>query len=207
MTSFRYYIAEKLKKSFYLGFFLLLIGLINYSLWLTGVIFVLIFIIFLVLIKLVVIPLRGFQVRNEFSKPIFVIVLFTFFFLSASFFDFIVIPNLWTEKFGPSTEGVVVDLRAKHFHRINYIATYEFNINGLLVAKTQSISFSMYEKLKSSPVAEIRYLSENPDISYLRDLEYLKMNTFIALALGIGMIFLLYSYKLENSFSNTSDVS
>jgi hypothetical protein len=208
MTTFKYYIADKLKKSFYLGVFLLLIWLVNYGLWTTEIIFVLIFIVSLVLIKLVMIPLRGFQVRNEFSKPIFTIIIFTFFFLAASLFDFIVIPNLWVEKFGLSTEGVVTDLRTtKSIRRSRYIATYEFNVNSLLITESQSVSFSLYEKLKSSPVAEIKYLSENPDISYLRDLDYLKMNTFIALVLGFGMMFLLYRDNIENAFSNTSSVS
>jgi hypothetical protein len=207
MRSFRYHIAEKLKKAFYLGIFLLLIGLVNYGLWLTEVIFVLVSIISLVLIKLVAISLRGFQVRNEFSKPISAVVVFTFFFLAASLYDFIVIPNLWVEKYGLSTEGVVIGLRTNGFRRIRRVATYEFNVDGLPVAKSQSISYSMYEKLESSPVVEIKYLSDNPNISYLRDLEQLKLNTFITLVLGFGMLILLYSYEAENRFSHTDDVT
>ena len=208
MSSFKYYIADKLKKAFYLGVFLLLIALINYGLWKTEAFFVLIFIVSLLLIKLVVIPLRGFQVRNEFSKPIFTIIIFTFFFLAASLFDFIVIPNLWVEKFGISTEGIVTDLRTTtNFRRNRHIATYEFNVNGLPIIKSQNVSFYMHEKLKSSPVANVKYLSENPDIAYLRDSDYLKMNTFIALVLGFGMMFLLYRDNIENAFGNTSSVS
>ena len=207
MTSFRYYISEKLKKAFSLGIFLLLIWLVNYGLWLTDVIFVLIFIIAVVLIKLVIIPLRGFQVRNEFSKPISVVLVFTFLLLAASLYDFIVIPNLWVEKYGLSTEGVVIDLRTNGFRRIRHVATYEFNLNGLSITKSQSISFSMYRKLESSPAAEIKYLSANPAISYVRDLEHLKKNTFITLALGFGMMILLYGYKPENRFSETPNVA
>ncbi len=204
MSSFKYYIADKLKKSFYLGIFLLLIALINYGLWTTGAFIVLIFIVTFLLIKLVLISLRGFQVRNEFSKPILTIGIFTFFFLAASFFDFIVIPNLWVEKFGFSADGVVTDLRTTtNFRRNRQIATYEFSVNGLTIIKSQSVSFSTYEKLKSSPVAEVKYLSENPNISYLRDEDYLKMNTGITLVLGFGMIFLLYRDNIENVFSST----
>ena len=207
MTSFRYYIAEKLRMSFYLGVFLLLIWILNYGLWLTEVTFVLIFIISLVLIKLVAIPLRAFRVKNEFSKPIFVVVIFAVFLLTASIFDFIVIPNLWVEKFGLSTEGVVIDIQTKGFRRSRHIATYEFNVNGLRFTKSQRISFSMYEKLKSSPSAQVKYLSHNPDISYLRDTEKLKINTFLTLLLGFGMMFLLYRDNLANAFSNTSRVT
>ncbi len=204
MSSFKYYIADKLKKSFYLGIFLLLIALINYGLWTTGAFIVLIFIVTFLLIKLVLISLRGFQVRNEFSKPILTIGIFTFFFLAASFFDFIVIPNLWVEKFGFSADGVVTDLRTTtNFRRNRQIATYEFSVNGLTIIKSQSVSFSTYEKLKSSPVTEVKYLSENPNISYLRDEDYLKMNTGITLVLGFGMIFLLYRDNIENVFSST----
>jgi len=204
MTSFKYYVADKLKKSFYLGVFLLFIAFINYGLWAAGVFIVLIFIVTFLPIKLVVVSLRGFQVRSEFSKPIFAIGIFTFFFLAASFFDFIVIPNLWVEKFGLSAHGIVTDLRTTtNFRRNRHIATYEFNVNGSPVTKSQSVSFSMYEKLKSSPVAEVKYLSENPSMSYLRDEDYLKMNTGITLVLGFGMIFLLYRDNIENAFSGT----
>ena len=206
MTSFKYYIADKLKKTFYLGVFLLFIGFVNYGIWVTDVFYILIFMAFLFLAKLIMIPLRGFKIKKEFDKPLYPIVIFTFLFLTASFFDIIVIPKLWVEKFGLSTEGVVVDLRATHFRRRSYVATYEFDKDSLRFVKTQSISSSMYEQLEIHPKAEIKYLPINPDISYLRDLEYLKMNTFVSLVSGIGIMILLYSYKPAEDFNHTSDV-
>jgi hypothetical protein len=162
----------------------------------------------LVLIKFVALSIRGFQARNEFSKPLVAVITFTFFFLAASLFDFIVIPNLWVEKFGLSTEGIVTDLRTTTSHRTRWhIASYEFHVNGLSITKSQNVSFSMYEQLESSPAVEIKYLSENPDISYLRDSEHLKTNTFITLVLSFGLLILLYSYKSKNSVSNADNVT
>lgn len=208
MTSFRYYIADKLKRSFYLGIFLLLIGFVNYGVWLAKELFVLVFIVALVLIKFVALSIRGFQARNEFSKPLVAVITITFFFLAASLFDFIVIPNLWVEKFGLSAEGIVTDLRTTTSHRKWWhIASYEFHVNGLSITKSQNVSFSMYEQLESSPAVEIKYLSENPERAYLRDPEHLKTNTFITLVLSFGLLLILYSYKSKNSFSNTDNVT
>ena len=66
MTSFKYYIAEKLKKAFWLGLFVLAIWIINYGLWLAGETFVLFFIMLLIFVKLVSIPLYFFQARSKF---------------------------------------------------------------------------------------------------------------------------------------------
>jgi hypothetical protein len=193
--------AEKLKKAFYLGLFVLVIWAINYGLWLTGETFVLFFIIFLILIKLVAIPLRLFQTRNEFKKRASLFVALALILLTALLFDFIVVPDLWVDKFGIPAEGTAIDFRiTQTTHGKRYFITYEFNVNETTHTHSQSVDISLYEKLKLSPSAQIKYLSGDPNISYLRDTEYLKMSTLLNLLMGMGMIFLLYWDKIENVF-------
>ena len=100
MTSFKYYIADKLKKAFWLGLFVLVIWLINYGLWLAGETFVLFFIILLIFVKLVSISLYFFQVRDKFTKRVSLFIVLALTLFAALLFDFVVVPDLWIDKFG-----------------------------------------------------------------------------------------------------------
>jgi len=208
MTSFKYYAAEKLKKAFWLGLFVLITWIINYVLWLAGETFVLFFVLFLVFVKLVAISLYLFQARNKFEKRVSLFVALALFLFTALLFDFVVVPDLWTDKFGISTEGTAIDFQMHQTMRgKRYFITYEFNANEATYTDSQSVNISLYEKLKLSPSAQIKYLSGYPNISYLHDEEYLKMSTWLNLLLGIGIIFLLYLDKIENGVDEIGKVA
>jgi heme/copper-type cytochrome/quinol oxidase subunit 4 len=208
MTSFKYYIAGKLKKAFWLGLFVLAIWIINYGLWSVGETFVLFFIILLIFLKLVTILLYFFQARNKLEKHISLFVVLALVLFTALLFDFVVVPDLWIDKFGISTEGTATDFQMRQNMRgKRYFITYEFNANEATHTDSQSVNVSLYEKLKLSPSAQIKYLSGYPNISYLHDEEYLKMSTWLNLLLGIGIIFLLYLDKIENGFDKIGKVA
>ncbi len=208
MVSFKYYVAEKLKKAFWLGLFVLTIWLINYGLWSAGETVVLFFMLFLIFVKLVAIPLYFFQARNKFEKRISLFVVLALILLTALVFDFVVVPDLWIDKFGISTEGSAIDFEMRQTMRGNrYFITYEFNVNEATHTDSQSVDVSLYEKIKLSPSVQIKYLSGYPNISYLHDEEYLKMSTWLNLLLGIGVILLLYLDKIENGFDKIGKVT
>ena len=208
MTSFKYYVIEKLKKAFWLGLFVLVIWIINYGLWSAGEIFVLFFIMFVIFIKLVSIPLYFFQARNKFEKHLSLFVALALLLFTALSFDFVVVPDLWVDKFGISTKGTAIDFETHQTMRgKRYFITYEFSTNQETHAGGQSVDASFYEKVKLSPSVQIKYLSSNPNISYLHDEEYLKMSSWLNLLLGIGTIFLLYLDKIENGFDKIGKVA
>ena len=208
MTSFKYYIAEKLKKAFWLGLFVLVIWIINYGLWSAGEVFVLFFIMLLIFIKLVSIPLYFFQARNKFKRRLSLFITLALLLFTALSFDFVVIPDLWVDKFGISTEGTAIDFETHQTMRgKRYFITYEFSTNEIAHTDSQSVDATLYEKVKLSPAVQIKYLSSNPNISYLHDEEYLKMSSWLNLLLGIGIVFLLYLDKIENGFDKIGQVA
>ena len=208
MTSFKYYIAEKLKKAFWLGLFVLVMWIINYGVWLAGVTFVLFFIILLIFVKLVSITLYFFQARNKFKKRVSLFVALALLLFTALSFDFVVVPDLWIDKFGISTEGTAIDFRMRQTMRgKRYFVTYEFNVNETTHINSQSVDISLYEKLKLSPSTQIKYLSGYPNTSYLQDTAYLKMSSLLNLFLGVGIIFGLCLDKIENGFDEISNVA
>lgn len=207
MTSFKYYIAEKLRKAFYIGFFVLVIWVINYGLWLAGEAFVLFFIVLLIFVKLVTIPLYFFLARNKFEKRVSLFVALALILFTVLLFDFIVVPDLWVDKFGISTQGTATDFQTTQTMRgKRYFVTYKLNVDKTTHINSQSVDISLYEKLKLSPSVQIKYLSGYPNISYMQDVAYLKMSTWLNLLLGIGMLFLLYLGKIENGFYKISKV-
>jgi hypothetical protein len=123
-------------------------------------------------------------------------------------FDFVVVPDLWIDKFGISTEGTAIDLQMRQTMRgKRYFVTYEFNVNETTHINSQSVDISLYEKLKLSPSAQIKYLSGYPNTSYLQDTAYLKMSSFLNLFLGVAIIFVLCLDKIENGFDEISNVA
>jgi hypothetical protein len=206
MASFKYSIVEKLKKALGLAFFVLIIWVINYVFWSAGETFVLFSILFLILVKLIAIPLHFFQAENKLEKRTFLFFALLLTLFTASMFDFVVVPDLWVDKFGVSTEGTAIDFSITHAKGTRYFITYEFNANKAAHTKSQSVSISLYENLKSSPSTQIKYLSGHPDISYLRDVENLKENTLLDLFSSMGVMFLLYFDEIENGFDKIGKV-
>ena len=189
-------VKDRFKMLLYMAVTFSIAWLINSGLWLLGEIFVLLYITLVVLAKLIVIPLRTFQLRHEFGKNPFVFVLMGVCFLIIAFiYDFSTVPNLWTDNFGVATEGTAIKFTIKS--RNTHFVTYTFNANEYIFSKEQQVDIDTYEKLSSSPFTQIKYLPDYPIISYLIDKKHLKFETLLTSFIGIGIILSLYTESIE----------
>ena len=173
---------------------------INKGLWSLDKIIVMSLVMALVPIKFLVIIMRYWQVWLRENKNIVFLLFLPIVLLLAFLFDFETVPKLLTYSIGAETQG----------HVVNFIVTntktrfviYEFPINDVVFKKQQIVSMSYYETLRPGAVVTIDYLQNNPKVSFLADLDYLKFETMSSLFLVFCIIASLYVSEIEEKLTS-----
>ena len=176
-----------------------IVFLINKGIWSLDKVVVMCLFIAFVPIKFFAIVLRCLQLWIRENKKIGLLLLFLLFIVSAFIFDFETVPKLLAYGLGAETLGKVTDFiitTKSHF------VVYEFSINDVVFRKQQIVSMSYFNTLKVGAMVTINYLQDNPEISFLADLDNLKFETMGTLFLGFGIFASLYATEIKDKITS-----
>lgn len=175
---------------------------INEILWLLDIVILVIIATIFVPIKfLFVIRYLG-QLSHE-AIPKYLLIFFGISVLVMAFlFDFETLPNLWAYRFGVDTKGIITDLTVKS--KGSHFVTYEFRVNGVLFMKEQRVMPQKFESLTIGGVVPVKYLVNSPNISFMTDPSFLKVETWIDIFSIFGvLIYTLYFESIKNIVSQS----
>ena len=166
---------------------------LNMVLWQLNIAVILFFTIFLFIIKLIFIVFRIINYgewksrRLSFLLP-FILILFVSF-----GFDVQRIQDLWIYRFGEETQGRVV----RFVKTKEVLVVYEFSANGATFQRTREISGSFYERLNIGSQVSVKYFQDNPNFSYLVDLEQQKSLTGFTFILGFCVMAVMFANEVQ----------
>ena len=128
------------------------------------------------------------------SKKIILLLFLPIFLVLGFLFDFGTVPELWAYRFGIETQGKAVELintSKSHFVR------YEYSVGDVTFRKQQDTSVPYFERLSPGSVVNVKYIPDNPKISFLVDVEYLKNQTTSTLFMGFGIMVAIFASKIQ----------
>ncbi len=183
---------------FFVGLFII-VFFINKGIWALDKISVMYFFIAFVPIKFFAFIFRGWQMWTPESKKgslLFILLMFLF---AAFILDFEAVPKLLTYGLGAETQGNVTDFIVT---TNSHFVVYEFTVNDLVFKRQQIVSISYFKSLSVGAVVTINYLKDNPQISFLVDLNHLKFETAGTLFLGFGLFASLYATEIKDKLTS-----
>lgn len=175
---------------------------INEILWLLDIVVLVVMATLFVPIKfLLVIRYLG-QLSHEATSKYLLIIFGILVLFMAFLFDFETLPSLWAFRFGLDTKGTITDLTVKS--KGSHFVTYEFRANGVLFMKEQRVMTQRFESLTIGGVAPVKYLVNNPNISFMTDPPFLKVETWLNVFVIFGvLVYSLYSESITNIVSQS----
>ena len=166
--------------------------LLNVVLWKVDIAAILFFTISLIITKLILIAFRIINFNKWKSRRITFLSFFIFILLVSFGFDVQRIQDLWIYRFGKETQGQVV-----RFDKTKeVIVVYEYSANGAIFQKTREVSDSFYERLNVGSQVRVKYFQNNPNFSYLVDLEQQKSLTFFTFILGFVVMAIMFANEI-----------
>ncbi len=171
---------------------------LNKSIWALDKVIIMYLFIAFVPIKFFAIVFRSLQLWFRENKKIGLLFFFLLVIASSLILDFEIIPKLLAYGLGVETQGKVADFvvtTKSHF------VVYEFSVNNVVLKKQQIVSLSYFKTLKIGASVTINYLQNNPKVSFLADLDYLKFDTMGTLFLGFGMFASLYANEIKDKIT------
>ena len=166
--------------------------LLNVVLWKVDIAAILFFTISLIITKLILIAFRIINFNKWKSRRITFLSFFIFILLVSFGFDVQRIQDLWIYRFGKETQGQVV-----RFDKTKeVIVVYEYSANGAIFQKAREVSDSFYERLNVGSQVRVKYFQNNPNFSYLVDLEQQKSLTFFTFILGFVVMAIMFANEI-----------
>ena len=168
--------------------------LVNKGLWTLDTIIILAVIVALIPIKLGLIVFGVIQLWRVESKKIILLLFLPIFLVLGFLFDFETVPELWAYRFGIETQGKTVELintSKSHFVR------YEYSVGNVSFRKQQDTSVPYFGPLSPGSVVNVKYIPDNPKISFLVDVEYLKNQTTFTFFMGFGIMVAIFASKIQ----------
>ena len=166
--------------------------LLNVVLWKVDIAAILFFTISLIITKLILIAFRIINFNKWKSRRITFLSFFIFILLVSFGFDVQRIQDLWIYRFGKETQGQVV-----RFDKTKeVIVVYEYSANGAIFQKTREVSDSFYERLNVGSQVRVKYFQNNPNFSYLVDLEQQKSLTLFTFILGFVVMAIMFTNEI-----------
>ena len=160
--------------------------------WQIDTVVILFFTISLVITKLVFIAFRIINFGKWKSRRLS-FLFFLLFILFVSFgFDAQRIQDLWIYRFGEETQGRVVSFDKTK----EVIVVYEYSANGAIFQGTREVSDSLYERLNIGSHVSVKYFQDNPNFSYLVDLEQQKSLTLFTFILGFVVMAIMFANEI-----------
>ena len=166
--------------------------LLNVVLWKVDIAAILFFTISLIITKLILIAFRIINFGKWKSRRITFLSFFIFILLVSFGFDVQRIQDLWIYRFGKETQGQVV-----RFDKTKeVIVVYEYSANGAIFQKAREVSDSFCERLNVGSQVRVKYFQNNPNFSYLVDLEQQKSLTFFTFILGFVVMAIMFANEI-----------
>jgi hypothetical protein len=167
--------------------------LINSGLWMLDTFVILSFVIILVASKLISIAFRLINYEKWKSRRFSFLLVFTFILIVSFVFDFQTIRDLWIYRFGAETQGHV----SKFVKTREVLVVYDFSVNGVSFQGLQGVSNSFYERLSVGSPVSIKYYQNNPNVSYLVDLENQKLLTGFTFLIGLCVMAAMFANEIQ----------
>ena len=167
---------------------------VNKGLWALDTIVIVVVIIVLIPVKLGLIVIGVIQLWRKESKKVILLLFLPIFLVLGFLFDFETVPELWAYHFGIETQGKAVELintSKSHFVR------YEYSVGNVTFRKQQDTSPSYFESLSPGSIVNVKYSQDNPKISFLVDVDYLKNQTTFTLFMGFGIMVAIFASKIQ----------
>ena len=166
--------------------------LLNVVFWKVDIAAILFFTISLIITKLILIAFRIINFNKWKSRRITFLSFFIFILLVSFGFDVQRIQDLWIYRFGKETQGQVV-----RFDKTKeVIVVYEYSANGAIFQKTREVSDSFCERLNVGSQVRVKYFQNNPNFSYLVDLEQQKSLTLFTFILGFVVMAIMFTNEI-----------
>jgi hypothetical protein len=177
-----------------------IVFLINTGLWTLDKVVVMYLFIAFVPIKFFAILFRGWQLWIREDKKIGLVLIFLLLLFSAFIFDFDIVPKLLVYGSGVETQGNATELIVTNIKKSHFVV-YEFSVNNDIYKKQQLVSVSYFETVNPGAEVSVYYLQQNPNVSFLADLDYLKFGTMETLFLGFGVFASLYATEIKDKIT------
>lgn len=167
--------------------------ILNLLLWQVDIAVILFFTIFLVIIKLIFIVFRVINYSKWKSRRLSFLLPLIFILLVSFIFDIQRIQDLWIYRFGAETQGQVV----RFFKTKEVLVVYKYSVDGVTYQETREVSDSLYEKISIGSQVSVKYIQDNPDFSYLVDLEQQKSLTGFTFILGFCVMAVIFANEIQ----------
>jgi hypothetical protein len=173
--------------------------LVNKGLWALNSIAILSVIVALIPIKLVLIVFRFFQLWRVENKKMLLLFFLPIILILAFLFDIGTVPYLWVYGLGEETQGKAVEFIKTSKSRF---VRYEYSVGNVTFRKQQDTSVPYFESLSPGSIVNVKYSPDNPKISFLVDVEYLKNQTTFTLFLGFGIMVAMFASDIQEKVSS-----
>ncbi len=98
--------------------------------------------------------------------------------------------------FGMTTEATIIGRRALYYfgahgfplRGFEYVVTYQFEVEGAVYSRQQTVSIEHYHRLHDGDTVEVRYLPDDPRVSCLAGLDADPTHWLIAVGLAAALI-------------------
>ncbi len=167
---------------------------VNKGLWTLDTIVILAVIIALIPAKLGLIVFGVIQLWRVESKKVILLLFLPIFLVLGFLFDFGTVPELWAYRLGKETQGKAVELIKTSKSRF---VRYEYSVGNVTFRKQQDTSAPYFESLSLGSIVNVKYSPDNPKISCLVDVEYLKNQTTFTLFMGFGIMVAVFASKIQ----------
>ena len=166
---------------------------LNTVLWKVDTATILLCTIFLVVLKLISIAFRLVNYGEWKSRRFSFLLPFVLVLLLSFAFDFQTIRDLWIYRFGAEVQGHVI----KFVKTREVLVVYDFSVNGISFQGIQGVSNSFYERLSVGSPVSIKYYQNNPNVSYLVDLENQKLLTGFTFLIGLCVMAAMFANEIQ----------